>query len=40
MKIIINQIDITDYQVAVNAALILKSIEDHHTYKETRLVFL
>lgn len=29
MKIIVNQIDITDYQVSVNTALILKSIEDH-----------
>ncbi|WP_201589727.1 carbon-nitrogen hydrolase family protein [Psychrobacter fozii] len=29
MKIVINQIDITDYQVSVNAALILKSINEH-----------
>ena len=29
MKIVINQIDITDYQVSVNAALILKSINEY-----------
>ncbi|PKH65524.1 hypothetical protein CXF61_06165 [Psychrobacter sp. 4Dc] len=29
MQIILNQMDITDYQVSVNAAAILKSIHDH-----------
>ncbi len=40
MKIVINQMDITDYQLSVNATLILESINNHQTYRETRLIFI